>query len=148
MASERNIEPRKQVGEHLVEEFEYPFSSCALDTSECPEVGLCQIEVRHIPHIVSKPPGDFPTNIKRWIWSAPGANDELPWDCIVELASDENYEGVRYAYFHAWCDYTGFDCQGGAYVIVSSSIPKLIEFGLGNAAYQRYMKGTEPAEEW
>lgn len=145
MAAQRNTEPRKQTGEHLVGEFEYPFSACMLDPEE---EYICSIEVRHIPHIVSKPPGKFPSNIKRWIWSAPGANDELPWDCIVELKADETYEGVRYAYFHAWCDYTGFDCQGGAYVIVSSSVPKLIEFGLGNAAYQRYMESTEPAEEW
>jgi len=164
MAAQRNTQPRKQIGEHKVDEFEYPFNSCYI-----PEEGLdtdgygCEIEVRHIPHVESKPSGDFPYNVKRWIWSSPGEKDELPWDCIVELEEriasyhteeqkDEkktlNDGGKRYAYFHAWCDYTGFDCQGGAYVIVVDDISKLIEFGLGNATYNRYIEGTQPAEEW
>ena len=135
--SSRNTSPRKQVGEHETDEFKYPFESC------CPWV-----EQRHIPHRAGKPLGQFPDNIKRWIWSAAGQNDGDPWDCIVELEPEENYSGVRFAYFHAWCDYTGFDCQGGAHVIVATQVSDLVEYGLSNSAYRRYMESTEESDSW
>jgi hypothetical protein len=162
MAS-RNTTPRKQHGEHEKQKFVYPFDSCYTGDIETDGYG-CQIEVRGIPHLSDAVPvGDFSNNIKRWIWSAPGANDEEAWDGIFELEEQENEwdtheekdekrkvnaNGPRFAYFHAWCDYTGFDCQGGAFIVVARDIPTLIQFALGEYAYNRYMAGTEPADVW
>ncbi len=138
----RNTSPRKQMSEHQVDKFRYPFRSCCGDYVDCP------LELRHIPHRASKPIGDFPKNIKRWIWSRPGERDEESWDCIVELEQEAKYEFVRYAYFTAWCDYTGFDCQGGAHAIVTSKVEDLIEFALTEAEYKEYMEATEEADAW
>ena len=147
----RNLQPRKQRGEHDIAAFNYPFSACVIEDNfegnvEDLLATCCTIEQRHIPHLESPPPGLFPNNIKRWIWSSPGQNDGDSWCCIVELTPDESYEGERYLYFTAWCDYTGFDCQGGSYIITAKKVEHLIEFALENADYIRYMKETEPAE--
>lgn len=161
-ASTRIVSPRRMEGEHEKENFEYPFSATSLERDI--DGYSCPIEVRGIPHLSEEVPvGDFPNNIKRWVWSAAGQNDEDPWDGIFEVEevvteydSDEEKEqktalnagGPRYIYFHAWCDYTGFDCQGGAFVTVARDIPTLVEYALGRAAYDRYITGTEPAEMW
>jgi hypothetical protein len=131
----RILTPRKMIGEHQKEEFEYPFA----------ESGF---EEKHIPHVVSKPLGDFPNNIKRWIWSSAGENDGDSWELIAELEPEPFYDGKRYVYYTAWCDYTGFDCRGYGETFVTSKIEYLIEYALGNAEYDRYIKETEPAEEW
>jgi hypothetical protein len=141
----RDTSPRQQVEEHDVDEFDYPFTSCCLEEGE---LGDCPVEIRHIPHRVSRPIGNFPHNIKRWIWSRPGQNDGDAWVCIVELKPDETYDGVRYAYFRAWCDYTGFDCEGGAYSIVTSKVEDLIEYALENSDYVEYLRTTVACETW
>lgn len=133
----RILTPRKMVGEHDKKEFEYPFENSGF-------------EEKHIPHAVSKPLGNFPHNIKRWIWSSAGENDGDSWELIAELEEEpEVYcEGSRYVYYTAWCDYTGFDCQGYGYTFVASNVEYIIEYALGNAEYDRYIEETEPAEEW
>jgi hypothetical protein len=142
----RNTSPRKQIGEHQVGKFRYPFSSCCL--VEETEEGDCPIEIRHIPHRISRPIGSFSKNIKRWIWSRPGEKDEESWVCIVELKPEPVYEGVRYVYFTAWCDFTGFDCQGGSHAICTSNVEDLIEFALTESEYKEYMETTEEADAW
>lgn len=147
MSVARIITPRRQDGEHEQDRFSYPFSACSLPGDENAEMGSCTIEVRCIPHLTEViEVGDFPNNIKRWVWSAPGENDEEAWDGIFELEADE--KGPRFAYFHAWCDYTGFDCQGGAYVSVARDIPTLVEFALVRSSYDRYINWTVVADEW
>ena len=37
-----------------------------------------------------------------------------------------------YAFFHAYCDYTGFDCRGGIELTLADNIENLIEYGMGN----------------
>jgi hypothetical protein len=148
----RNLQPRKQRGEHDVDNFSYPFHSCVIEENFEGNVeglgGLCLMNQRNIPHLESPPPGIFPNNIKRWIWSSPGENDGNSWCCIVELKPDEFYEGERYLYFTAWCDYTGFDCQGGCHFITANTPEHLVEFALENYDYDRYIKETEPADAW
>ena len=160
---ERIMTPRRQIGEHDKAAFQYPFNSCPLPEND--EEGWCHthLEERPIPHAPAAPVGDFPHhNIKRWIWSAAGKNDEEPWEALVELeeveweydtdeekaAKKEHNKAPRFAFFFAWCDYTGFDCQGDAFVTVARDIPTLIQFAMGEAAYKRYIKGTEPADAW
>lgn len=135
--------PRKMVCEHDKKEFEYPFGYLGEWQDESD--GWGESVFRPIPHLPSPPLGDFPKNISRWIWSAAGCNDGDPWDLLAEL-DDEN--GKRYVYYTAWCDYTGFDCQGGHYVTTASSIESLIEYAMENRAYKRYINTTEPAESW
>jgi hypothetical protein len=132
----RNLQPRKQRGEHDIEAFNYPFQSTG------------EGERRGIPHLVSPPTGNFPGNIKRWIWSSAGQPDGDSWVCLVELKQEKGYEGQRYLYYTAWCDYTGFDCQGGGHTIVAERLEDLVEYALENADYLRYMKETEPADAW
>lgn len=133
----RYTQPREQKYKHSKEEFDYPFG-CIDDL----------LEERTIPHIEQIPYGDFPKNIKRWIWSSAGQNDEMPWWLLAELESDDEYPGVRYAFYDAWCDYTGFDCQGGMSILVAPDIETLIQYGLTEAAYKEYMKDTEPSDSW
>jgi len=52
-------------------------------------------------------------NIVDVLACVPGANDELSWHWIVRL-KDGNH-----AYINAWCDYTGWDCQSGAFMIIA-----------------------------
>lgn len=140
----RTTSPRKQINEHNKEGFNYPFA-----TIEDEDLGMYDnLEPLDIPQAKSLPLGEFPRNIKRWIWSAPGENDGEPWDLLVELEPDSTYSGVRFAYYHAWCDYTGFDCQGGMDITVLDSIEMLLEYAMGNAAYDRYIQSTERAESW
>lgn len=48
----------------------------------------------------------------------PGANDELNWWWILQLANDS------YILVSGWCDYTGWDCQSGIseYEIVDTAL--------------------------
>ena len=128
----RNTEPRVMVGEHQQHEFASPFYH-----AEYAEEGI-------IPQIETIPRGDFPNNIQRWIWSDPGQNDERSWEAIFQLQNDNG--GERYCYFTAWCDYTGFDCQGGLECYVARDIPTLIQYAMRNEAYERYLETTQPVQ--
>lgn len=68
--------------------------------------------------------GNFPDNIAEYYWIHEGHNDEEPWHCLCKL--DNGY----YAFYSAWCDYTGFDCQGGMKLIISKNSDKLFNEGL------------------
>jgi hypothetical protein len=80
--------------------------------------------------------GEFPSNIVEWIWSSPGQNDENPWLLLCKLNTG------AYAFYRAWCDYTGFDCQGGMKLIVSSNLADVIEYGMHNYDYVHYEAET------
>lgn len=132
--SNRNMAPRKMKGVHDPDAFDYPMEHT---TEDCAK-GIPQIPDVHL--------GNFPNNIYRWIWSSPGENDGASWEAIFELLDDD--EGERFAQQHAWCDQTGFDCQGGVDIIVARDISTLIEQAMGNAAQERYIASTEPVEKW
>lgn len=68
--------------------------------------------------------GNFPDNIVEFYWLHEGHNDEDAWQLLCKLDND------NYAYYTAWCDYTGFDCQGGMTLIVSKNLKKLFYEGL------------------
>ncbi len=157
--------PRKQHGEHQTEKFESPFNGCLLpEDRERADGWGSDLDIRYIPHLPAPPLGHFPSNIKRWIWSHPGKADEEAWYCIVELEEHErewetdeekeekreiNAGGPRFAFFQAGCGHTVFGMGGGyGEITVASDIPTLIQFALGQAAYDRYIAGTEPADAW
>ena len=68
--------------------------------------------------------GKFPDNIAEFYWLHEGHNDEDKWECLCKL------DNGNYAFYTAWCDYTGFDCQGGMKLIVSKDLKRLFYEGL------------------
>jgi hypothetical protein len=71
--------------------------------------------------------GSFPKNILEYYWVHEGENDIEPWKLLCKIST---LKGDIYAYYTAWCDYTGFDCQGGMTLTVSKSIFNLYEKAL------------------
>ena len=44
----------------------------------------------------------------------------------------------KYAFYTAWCDYTGFDCQGGMKLYISSNINVLIKMAMDEKQRTKY----------
>ena len=134
MTTPRTLTSRFQLDEHDAEAFDYPFEFVAEEPY--------RLDVMNLPQNTTEMTvGTFPKNIVRWIWSVPGVNDELPWDALFQLTDEDGQS--RFAYFHAWCDSTGFDCQGGMEVTLATSVESLIHYALSDAAYERYVETTE-----
>jgi hypothetical protein len=74
--------------------------------------------------------GKFPDNIVEFYWLHEGHNDEDAWQLLCKL------DNGNFAFYCAWCDYTGFDCQGGMKLIVSKDLKRLFYDGL--TQIQRY----------
>lgn len=53
-----------------------------------------------------------------------GENDGPPWIFLVKHLNG------YYVYFSAWCDYTGFECQGGKTIEYSRSWQRMWNLGL------------------
>ena len=81
--------------------------------------------------------GNFPKNIKRCYWINEGENDGDSWNLLCYLKN-----GV-YVYMSAWCDYTGFDCQGEIILWSSKKIQTLIDMALSNEDRRKLMKTLE-----
>ena len=71
--------------------------------------------------------GKFPDNIVEFYWLHEGHNDEDAWQLLCKL------DNGNFAFYSAWCDYTGFDCQGGMKLIVSKDLKRLFYDGLTEA---------------
>lgn len=69
----------------------------------------------------------IPRDIIDVYWYMEGKNDESPWYFIGSIKCKNK---KKYIYYTAWCDYTGFDCQGGMKMYVSKSLTKIINLGL------------------
>ena len=52
-----------------------------------------------------------------------GENDGPSWEVICRYQTSI---GVKYVYYTAWCDYTGFDCRGGADIYLCDNYQALI----------------------
>jgi hypothetical protein len=105
--------------------FEYPFSFISNNTKN----GYSKYYVlsqfsRGLLDEEPIDPGNFPDNIEKYYWVHNGENDEEPWELLCKLNN-----GI-YAYYSAWCDYTGFDCQGTMKLIVSRNLKRLFYEGL------------------
>jgi len=179
MADQRNTEPRKQIGHHLTKQFKKLFKEVMLkpkpeDHASTLPYGAMEFVccADNLPVGMKEcPPGDFPHNIKKWIWTSLQCDEASKmvgvgdfWECIVELAPEAVYEGTRYAYFQASheedicgdneckkkgvngiCDESHSYTAGT--LLVVSDIRHCIEF-LAPGPYARYMEETEPAESW
>ena len=77
--------------------------------------------------------GDFPNNISKYIWGEEGENDFVDWILLCKLSNG------KYAYYTAWCDYTGFDCQGGMKLYISSKLKTLVKMAMDDKNRTKYI---------
>jgi hypothetical protein len=77
--------------------------------------------------------GDFPNNISNYIWGEEGENDFVDWILLCKLSNG------KYAYYTAWCDYTGFDCQGGMKLYISSKLKTLVKMAMDDKNRSKYL---------
>jgi hypothetical protein len=136
---EKDLKPIKNFN---LEGFEYPFEVMFWDnrvknkeTKKYETVpGFPSDYLRNIPGEKECGIGDFPKNIKRCYFIQEGENDGIPWNLLCYLDN-----GV-YVYMSAWCDYTGFDCQGEIILWSSKKIQTLIDMALSNEDRHSLMK--------
>lgn len=74
----------------------------------------------------------FPQNIKEYYWIRPGENDEDAWLVLGRLKSG------LFFFYKAWCDYTGFDCQGGMDLYACEDWKGLIKMTMSTSDYDTY----------
>lgn len=60
-----------------------------------------------------------------------GANDESDWLGVFRLKDG------RYAVCSGGCDYTGWDCHAGNYMLVAENFPDVLQFGLSDPEAER-----------
>lgn len=80
-----------------------------------------------------KDAGDFPNNIKEYIWGQKGENDGKDWVLLCKLTNG------KYAYYIAYCDSTGFDCRGVMKLYVASKIDTLVSMAMDDKYRRQYM---------
>jgi hypothetical protein len=81
--------------------------------------------------------GDFPRSIREHFWIREGEKEGDSWISCGEL------ENGAYFFYTASCDYTGFDCQGGMNLWVSSSWQNIIDHAMAEGQYYLYVEQTE-----
>lgn len=116
----------------LEKEMEYPYSSVGTDNYSLKEI--------YRPIVVETSQasaGNFPKSIKEHFWIRPGENDGDSWYSCGQLTNG------NYFFYSASCDYTGFDCQGGMNLWVSSSWETLVHHGMGSTLYRLYLQQTQ-----
>lgn len=64
------------------------------------------------------------TQFEKVFFFQQGENDEDPWIFLVKHLNG------YYVYFSDWCDYTGFECQGGKTIEYSRSWQRMWNLGL------------------
>lgn len=71
----------------------------------------------------------FPSkkDVKKIVAIKNGINDESNWLGVFELKDG------RYLFAGGWCDYTGWDCQGGTSHEVSYTLEDLLQYGLNES---------------
>ena len=71
----------------------------------------------------------FPSkkDVKKIIAIKNGINDESSWMGVFLLKDG------RYLFAGGWCDYTGWDCQGGTSHEVSYTLEDLLQYGLNES---------------
>ena len=117
---------------HNREDFDYPFESI----KELQQYyNLQEINIK-LPGLPLLKPGNFPNNIKEWLWSYSGVNDEEPWILLCKLHNN------NYCLYIAWCDYTGFEWRGGMKLYITKKLEDIINYAMTNYIYKIYIKKT------
>jgi hypothetical protein len=102
---------------------------------------------RQFPVITGLPLGDFPANIKRWIWSHFGdirgvTNDE-EWHLLCEL---NNGNFAYYVATGCYCCYKGLSERAYVTINVTSDLASLITNIMDESTYATYMQETVAAD--
>ena len=118
------------------EKFEAEFigGGCADPDDYCPLDEFDARSVKTIPFFIEQKLDydTFPKNIVEIYYYQVGVADNVDWILVCLLTN-----GV-YAYFRAWCDYTGFICQGGTELILADSIENLQDYGMSGAVRKQF----------
>jgi hypothetical protein len=85
--------------------------------------------------------GDFPNNIQEHFWVECGERDGQPWISCGQLTNG------AYFFYTGSCDYTGFDCQGGMSLWLSTSWNNIVDHAMTEGIYEQYRRQNEPREE-
>lgn len=86
---------------------------------------------------------DIKTNVAV-IWFRPGGRDEEEWYFMGQLTTDQGDE--LYFFMDAWCDYTGFDCQGYINFTLSRTLQDLCTYGLTDGLREMIRQSTTETE--
>jgi hypothetical protein len=91
-------------------------------------------------------PGDFPLEIRHWIWAAVAEDDyrdDPEWHLLCQL------ENGLYAFYEADTTMTDFAGGWGRMSLCLAPEPEsLVFFAMGDNIYERYIQGTRPAPSW
>ena len=140
---------RSSINAHNKPAFEYPFRCLCKRGILKKDKSLDQSRYYHqiykieqiIKPIYTLPyyePGDFPNNIKKWIWSSVYYPQ---WHLLCEL------DNGLYAYFNASCDETAsFDNseQSQMSLYISPDIQNIVLYAFTDNTYNRYIQETQP----
>lgn len=133
---------RKMNGvQHALPCMRYPYSYIGRDDYGC-EYALEDILRPIMVETEMADAGDFPKNIGEHYWIRPGRNDGDSWMSCGVLTNG------NYFFYTGGCDYTGFDCQGGMSLWVSSSWQSIVDHAMSQGQYELYVEQTAvpPAE--
>lgn len=139
---ERSSVIRKMNGvEHAVVQMEYPYGYIGEDEYGC-HYTLEDIRRGIVVEEEQADAGDFPNNIREHFWVRGGERDGDSWMSCGQLTNG------AFFFFTGGCDYTGFDCQGGMSLWVSTSWKNIVEHAMSQADYELYEQQTRvpPAE--
>ena len=71
---------------------------------------------------------EFPRSLTRVYFYSGSTHTDSTWLLVGQMTN--SYGQIKYVFFHAWCDYTGFECQSGMNLYVADSLKDLVQFGL------------------
>ena len=72
----------------------------------------------------------FPKGLTRIYWYRGERTDGLGERDYEFVGRIKHRKGFRCVYYHAWHDYTGFDCQGSMRLHLSRDLAKLLYYGV------------------
>jgi len=94
------------------------------------------------PSVVGLELGDFPNNIRRWIWTHPGEDNGEPWLLLCELT---NGSFALYTARVCTCCYRGFTEKARVAIVVTATLADMIPT-MSDEIYKAYFEETVPAD--
>jgi len=74
----------------------------------------------------------FPMTMDRIYDFNEGSNDDAPWTIVGRMEVNDT---TVFIYWHASCDYSGFDCRGGMKFYIARDLQTLVDLGMSE--YER-----------
>lgn len=113
----------------------YPYGYIGRDEYGC-DYALQDILRAIVTEPVAADVGDFPRNIQEHFWIRGGERDGDSWLSCGVLSNG------NYFFYTGGCDYTGFDCQGGMNLWVSTSWQTIVDHAMSRSDYELYVEQT------